>query len=86
MASNAALSSSSRSSLSKAEPTSEPTPEPADENALTEEELAEFNGMLATIVNMGEEDAYVSDVSCFFTSYYDDPRDLDLRYFLRYYP
>ncbi|MCR5649306.1 MAG: hypothetical protein K6F67_07245 [Oscillospiraceae bacterium] len=68
------------------EPTSEPTPEPAAENALTEEELAEFNGMLATIVNMGKEDAYVSDVSCFFTSYYDDPRDLDLRYFLRYYP
>ena len=63
-----------------------------DVRPLTAEELAEFEEMFAstTVVKDGETGEYLyttsTPVSCFFTSYYADPRDIDLADFLRYCP
>ena len=59
---------------------------------LTEAQIEEFKELLASEVNVMDETTgeyrYTTStpVSCFFTSHYDDPRDIDLAEFLRYCP
>ena len=59
---------------------------------LTEEKLADFRAMFASETDVMDETTgeyrYTTStpVSCFFTSYYDDPRDIDLVEILRYCP
>ena len=66
---------------------------PEDDTApLTEAQIEEFKELLASEVNVMDETTgeyrYTTStpVSCFFTSHYDDPRDIDLAEFLRYCP
>ena len=66
---------------------------PEDDAApLTEAQIEEFKELLASEVNVVDETTgeyrYTTStpVSCFFTSHYDDPRDIDLAAFLQYCP
>jgi len=52
--------------------------------ALSEKELAEANQWFSGIVE--ENQITASCISCFFTSYYSDPREIDLMEFLKYCP
>ena len=59
---------------------------------LTEAQIEEFKEMFASEADVMDETTgeyrYTTStpVSCFFTSHYDDPRDIDLAEFLRYCP
>lgn len=57
---------------------------------LTEKEIARVNEAFAPIVTEPAEGGgtvgHANEVSCFFTSLYDDPRQLDFQEFLRYFP
>ena len=63
-----------------------------DVTLLTGAQIEEFKELLASEVNVMDETTgeyrYTTStpVSCFFTSHYDDPRDIDLAEFLRYCP
>ena len=53
---------------------------------LSSEEIARFNEAFAPTITNSEGKLKVNPISCFFTSYYDKPADLDLAKFLRYFP
>lgn len=59
---------------------------------LTEAQIEEFKELFASETDVMDETTgeyrYTTStpVSCFFTSHYDDPRDIDLADFLRYCP
>mgnify|MGYP001750266928 FL=1 len=59
---------------------------------LTEAQIEEFKELFASTADVTDETTgeyrYTTStpVSCFFTSHYDDPRDIDLAEFLRYCP
>lgn len=59
---------------------------------LTEAQIEEFKELFASTADVTDETTgeyrYTTStpVSCFFTSRYDDPRDIDLAEFLRYCP
>lgn len=65
-------------------PTPEPVPTP-DRGDLTEEQVEQVNRAFMVYENP-EYDADFMAVSGFFTSYYDDVRELDFAEFLWYYP
>ena len=54
--------------------------------SLTEEEIARVNEAFEQLVDNGEGGLRVNPLSCFFTSFYDDPKSLDLVQFLAYFP
>jgi len=56
-----------------------------NEGALTDEQIEEINYLLQPIFTHGEL-TEVNPVSCFFTSYYEDVRDINLPEFLSYFP
>ena len=63
-----------------------------DTTPLTETQIEEFKELFASTADVTDETTgeyrYTTStpVSCFFTSHYDDPRDIDLAEFLRYCP
>ena len=63
-----------------------------DTTPLTETQIEEFKELFASTADVTDETTgeyrYTTPtpVSCFFTSHYDDPRDIDLAEFLRYCP
>lgn len=65
-------------------PTPEPVPTPG-RGDLTEEQVAQVNRAFS-VREISECDADFMAVSGFFTSYYDDVRELDFLEFLWYYP
>ena len=52
---------------------------------LTQEQLDRANEAFATMV-MTEEYSGTSEISCFFTCYYPNPREINLAEFLKYCP
>ena len=63
------------------------SPAPPVVTPLTDKELARFNETFQTIVyDKQGEPIGVNPVSGFFSSYYDDVRDLDFEEFMRYFP
>ncbi len=62
------------------------TVEEATESVLSTDEIAEYNRKLESIIDNGDGSSTMSEISCFFTSYYEDPMDIDLPEFLRYCP
>jgi hypothetical protein len=56
-----------------------------NEGALTDEQIEEINYLLQPIFTHGEL-TEVNTLSCFFTSYYEDVRDINFTDFLRYFP
>lgn len=63
-------------------------PEPPDTaTPLTQEEIDAANEALATSVEDAETgEIRTSEVSCFFTCYYDKPEEISLSNFLQYFP
>lgn len=60
---------------------------PQDARELTAEEVEQVNTAFESILfGEAEEEPEINPVSAFFTSSYEDVRDLDLREFLRYFP
>lgn len=63
-----------------------------DTTPLTETQIEEFKELFASTADVTDETTgeyrYTTStpVSCFFTSHYDNPRDIDLAEFLRYCP
>lgn len=53
---------------------------------LTLEEIERFREAFAPLIFDAEGRRKASPISCFFTSFYDKPADLDLAKFLRYFP
>lgn len=56
-----------------------------DAGELTDNQIAEINSLLQPIFDT-DELTQVNPLSCFFTSYYEDVRDINLDDFLRYFP
>ena len=52
--------------------------------ALTEEEIAQVNKAFGPLEN--SDTGHFNPIWCFFTSFYDDPRSLNLKEFLAYFP
>lgn len=60
---------------------------PDDARPLTDEEIAKVNAAFESIIyNEDMTEGSVNPASAFFTSTYEDVRDLDLEEFLRYFP
>ena len=61
------------------------TPPSAEPRPLTQEEIDRVNEVFSPLV---EQDGvtYAAPVSCFFTCYYDDVKNLDFADFLYYFP
>lgn len=55
------------------------------EGVLTDEEIEEINYLLQPVFSNNDW-FEVNPLSCFFTSYYEDVRDINLAKFLRYFP
>ncbi len=53
---------------------------------ISEEMVGEFNELLAPIEETSPGNITSTEISCFFTSFYDKPEDIDLAEFLRYCP
>ena len=53
---------------------------------LTQEQVDRANEAFASFVQLSEHKFGNSEISCFFTSSYDDPTQIDLEEFLRYCP
>ncbi|WP_298030112.1 hypothetical protein [uncultured Dysosmobacter sp.] len=56
-------------------------PERADPNALTAEEIQQVNEAFAATYTV-DRVTYATQISCFFTSYYERPEDIDFREFM----
>ena len=56
-------------------------PERADPNALTAEEVEAVNEAFAATYTV-DRTTYATQISCFFTSYYERPEDIDFREFM----
>lgn len=68
-----------------------PTPQNVSESepvvqALTQEELDRYNTLFEPLQTLENGSTGASYISCFFTSYYDRPQDLNLENFLKYFP
>jgi len=61
-------------------------PESIPDGELSDDVIATFNEVFAPTVTDSDGNTSASEISCFFTSFYDDPRDIDLTEFLRYCP
>lgn len=53
---------------------------------LTQEELERYQQAFDPIQTLPDGSTGASYISCFFTSYYERPQDLNLEHFLRYFP
>jgi len=56
-------------------------PERADPNALTAEEIEQVNEVFAATYTEGNV-SYATQISCFFTSYYEKPEEINFREFM----
>lgn len=56
------------------------------ETTLTQKELDRYTQAFNPIQTLADDSTAASYISCFFTSYYEQPQDLNLEYFLRYFP
>ena len=61
-------------------------PESIPDGELSDDVIATFNEVFAPTVTDSDGNISASEISCFFTSFYDDPSDIDLPEFLRYCP
>ncbi len=57
----------------------------ADIRQLTDEEIEIANEHFKPLITDKEGRTYTSSVSHFFTSFYDDPKDINISQFLRYF-
>ena len=64
----------------------EETATPSGPEELTAETLASYNSIFEPIVTDEQGNTDASEISCFFTSYYDKPENIDLVKFLKYCP
>lgn len=55
-------------------------------NSLSSEQVAQVNEAFAPTLTDSEGTVTVNPISCFFTSYYDNPADINLAEFLQYVP
>ncbi|MBF4692140.1 hypothetical protein [Fusibacter ferrireducens] len=55
------------------------------QGSLTAEQIEEINFLLQPVFSYNDQ-FEINPLSCFFTSYYEDIRDIDLSEFLRYFP
>lgn len=74
-----------------AEPTQSPAPSPSPAPSqqvqeLTQEEIERYQEAFDPIQTLADGSTTSSYISCFFTSYYERPQDLNLEQFLRYFP
>lgn len=56
------------------------------DQSLTQEELEQYLETFNSIQTLADGSTAASYISCFFTSYYEQPQDLNLEHFLRYFP
>lgn len=68
-------------------PSQSPAPTPSQPvQQLTQEEIERYQELFDPIQTLADGSTTSSDISCFFTSYYERPQDLNLEHFLRYFP
>lgn len=68
-------------------PSPSPSPTPSQQvQELTQEEIERYQEAFGPIQTLADGSTTSSYISCFFTSYYERPQELNLERFLRYFP